>query len=181
MTRIPVVFASLSCVLACGLAGPPVTPNGHWKPADGGVTGIVVYEHDGGLLWQGDELTLSRITFTLVAYCQNYQETETGSIRGTNSQNTLTLFQNRLLPRADGEFELQLELPSTVEVDRKYRLSPNNPASTGGPVTAQFTGKMVLESAQAATVSYRVEYRDSTTLLSTDEASFVVSRVKTCE
>lgn len=40
---------------------------------------------------------------------------------------------------------------------------------------------MLLESAQTAPVSYRVEYRDSTTLLSTDGATFVVSRVETCQ
>lgn len=179
MRTIRSVLIPAIVAVTVGACGPATSPNGYWLPTDGGA-GVVVYEHDGGQLWFGDDLNFPRISFGLIAPCQDYERAPDGSVSGNDSEATVALVKNHLLPKGGDEFELQFEFPSALNVDQKYRLLPTNPPSMSGPVTARFSGTMVLESPQTATVSYRVEYHDSAALLSTDEASFTVSRLAAC-
>ena len=68
-------------------------------------------------------------------------------------------------------------------VDFQYRLPAfgHDAGNIVGTVTAQRAGSMALDSPQQARVSYRVEYRDSVKLLSTEELSFVAPRAEQCK
>lgn len=170
--------AALIIGTACGPAQRSQA-NGFWLPGDGGA-GVVVYEHDGGQLWLGSKIYLARISLSLDLNCSDFANSSSGLVTSSTSEETVTVLKNRLVPNG-AQFDLQFDLPPSVDVDRKYRLRASNPPPTSGPVTAKFAGTMNLESSEAATVNFRVEYRDSLSLLSTDEASLTVTRAQICQ